>query len=126
MTDLEKALAAARKINEDDKWKSDDLQERAWQVNEYRKLIIKNAKLLSEQFLAIHAELTALREKTRWIPVEERLPEVDYCKVVLEVEGALEYAEWYREKFHLLTGTVVYLPHIIRYIIIPDPPESEE
>ena len=85
-----------------------------------------NARLV-EQVEDLTAELVALRERTRWIPVSERLP--DHKQSVLAVANRevtntyydVNFRKWSKSKYYWFPeGEVTH------WMPLPEPPEVED
>ena len=78
-------------------------------------------------------EIAVLQERTRWIPVEERLPEVEEMVLVVvdgqpadnvTLIGALELATWYGEDWILETWPCCENMRVTHWMPLPDGPEE--
>lgn len=97
---------------------------------------INEVKAYIEQLRTDNARLTAelaeLRERTRWILVSERLPEVEEyaCSVsVLVFRNGYTVAEaWYdfeEENWHKSNAIGMLIDGVTHWMLLPEPPEAE-
>lgn len=100
---------------------------------------------VAHEIIRLTRELAELKERTRWIPVSERLPEFDlglashYVEVAYRIEGATHYMcgdyqywkdyGWEMEYSGGKHKTFEYFGYIVDYwrehLPLPAPPEAE-
>jgi hypothetical protein len=86
---------------------------------------------IAKEFIAVDAELAALREQSRWIPVGERLPEkkvqlagIEMVSCIVVTLGGLVCEGMYvNDHWEILGDIEVAITH---WRPLPAPPESEE
>ena len=66
-------------------------------------------------------ELSKLKEQQRWIPVTEKLPEVDGKYIVCTAKNSVYCARWHKSYF----GTDSYT-HITHWMPLPGAPEEDK
>lgn len=73
-------------------------------------------------FLALDAELTALKDQTRWRSVEEELPEKEFNAMVVSTTGwefAMCIPAQNTKAFVRRGGTEILFDQVIKYYIMP-------
>ena len=90
-------------------------------------LLLKSLVFAREQDLnELHIELSQLRERTRWIPVSERLPKRDGFYLVLEnVNQVAGYYHWCKQFGWNTDGGRINIQSVTHWMPLPPPPEAE-
>lgn len=72
----------------------------------------------------LEAELAALKEQQRWIPVTERLPEFAEDVHVVDAIGAVEKGMYIGDDTWLLEGGTLSTPYVRWWKAFPEPPKE--
>ena len=64
-------------------------------------------------------------ERTRWIPVSERLPEKDKSVFVFTDCGETDFAYIGHTTGHWFTNGMLLIPNVTHWMSLPEPPEQE-
>ena len=64
-------------------------------------------------------------ERTRWIPVSERLPEKDKSVFVFTDCGETDFAYIGHTTGHWFTNGMLLIPTVTHWMPLPEPPEQE-
>lgn len=104
---MQKSLVAARE---------QDLNELHIALSQLREYTLKNENIIRD-----------LRERTRWIPVSERLPKRDGFYLVLEnVNQVAGYYHWCKQFGWNTDGGRINIQSVTHWMPLPEPPEGDE
>ena len=101
-----------------DESEDDEMNRPNFNLDEYMTKANENVDNLHAEIKELEAELAALREANRWIPVSERLPE----------EGqkiwAKEYGKGIQEFKYSKALVEIFVRHYTHWRPLPEPPEQ--
>ena len=81
----------------------------------------------AKRVIELEAENAALREKTRWIPVSEQLPERDGFYLVLEdVNQVAGYYHWCKAFGWNTDGGRINIQTVTHWMPLPETPKGDE
>ena len=108
----------------------EELEEEMKYSKELRDRIEQNLRIQVALIVKIDrltAELAKLRERTRWIPVNERLPKRDGFYLVLEnVNQVAGYYHWCKEFGWNTDGGRINIQSVTHWMPLPEPPEATD
>ena len=86
-------------------------------------LYIENCE---REYCAFYLAIKALENQPRWIPVTERLPEINVEVIVTDIETIGTYASWYLGEGFWECDNGKFNNRIIAWMPLPQPYSKEE